>query len=126
MKQETYTIKEFADKAGVSWQTVASWKRFKKFPEGAITPDGHLLKAVVDPLLESGVLQNSASESPPQKSVARSSKKESAAQSFEEFARSYWQEGTKAVDVLLMTSETGGLLINHVNNALRFAWDKLR
>lgn len=124
--EEAYTIKELAAKAGVPWQTVAAWKRSGKIPPEAVTTDGHFLKSVIDPLLESGVFQNSPPEPRPQKCVARTAKKDSDDSTFEEFARMYWQEGSKAVDVLLMPTETSTLLINHVNDALRFAWEKLQ
>lgn len=45
---------------------------------------------------------------------------------FDEFARQYWQEGTRAVDVLLLPPEIGPKIVNYVNEALRYAFDKLQ
>lgn len=123
---EVYTTKELAAKAGVPWQTIAAWKRNNRIPLEAVTPDGRFLKAVVDPILESGGFQEPPAAPYPQKSVAHSAKKGAVDHSFEDFARTYWQEGTKAVDVLLMPEETGTLLVRHVNDALRYAWKTLR
>ena len=45
---------------------------------------------------------------------------------FEEFVRGYWQEGTRAVDVLLLPPEIGPLVLNYVNEALKYAYERLR
>jgi len=43
---------------------------------------------------------------------------------YEEFVRDYWSGGTKAVDVLLLSPETGQEVVKYVNEALRFAYDQ--
>ena len=45
---------------------------------------------------------------------------------FDEFARQYWQEGTRAVDVLLLPPEIGPDIVRYVNEALRYAYDHFR
>jgi transposase-like protein len=45
---------------------------------------------------------------------------------FDDFARNYWQEGTRAVDVLLLSPEIGPKVLNYVNEALRYAYEKLQ
>ena len=54
---DTYTAYELAKRVGVSWQMIVAWRRSGKIPEHAITPDGVFRKAVIDPIIESGVLQ---------------------------------------------------------------------
>jgi transposase-like protein len=196
--KEVYTVHEFAKIMGVPWQQVASWKRRGQIPANAITPEGALIKSVIDPLtdaykkslsaslspktkvplnkhskvmpkkkknyppkirkeairlmfeenlttgqvakqlgcsvecarqwkvkhLQAIPLSRSASAKPSSKQTARTAK--AASVDFDEFARQYWQEGTRAVDVLLLHPEVGPDIVRYVNEALRYAFEKLR
>ena len=45
---------------------------------------------------------------------------------FDTFVRKYWNEGTRAVDVLLLPPEIGPKVLNYVNEALKYAFETLR
>ena len=44
----------------------------------------------------------------------------------ENVVRAYWQEGTRAVDVLLLPPEIGPTVLRYVNEALKYAHDRLK
>lgn len=124
--KESYTTRELAERAGVPWQTIVAWKRNEKIPKNAVTEGGRFLKSVIDPILESGGFDESKQQAPSSKSTTPAPRKTDDELTFEAFARDYWQEGTKAVDVLLMPAEVSSLLVKHVNEALNYAWETLR
>ena len=45
---------------------------------------------------------------------------------FDTFMRNFWNEGTRAVDVLLLPPELSPKVVNYVNEALKFAFETLR
>ena len=93
-------MKEVAAQIGCSVNSIQSWKKQYKVQEsGEPTP-----KKVVRPKV-------------PQV-------KATTPITYEEFVRDYWSSGTKAVDVLL-SPETGPEIVRYVNEALRFAYDRL-
>jgi len=40
--------------------------------------------------------------------------------------RNFWNEGTRAVDVLLLPPEFGPKVLNYVNEALKYGFETLR
>lgn len=49
---ETYTGEELAVRLDVHPATLAEWKEAGKIPERFMTPDGHYIKSLIDPLIE--------------------------------------------------------------------------
>jgi hypothetical protein len=45
---------------------------------------------------------------------------------YEDFVREYWQEGTKATDVLLLPPEISPAVVRYVNEPLKYAYDQFR
>jgi len=99
-------MKEVAAQIGCSVNSIQSWKKQYKVNEsGASTP-----KKVVRPKVPQ------VKVSPPKATTPIT---------YEEFVRDYWSNGTKAVDALLLPPEIGPEVVRYVNEALRFAFDRL-
>jgi transposase-like protein len=97
--EEKFTMKEVAERIGCSVNTIQSWKKKHKKP------------------------RKSASQENAPLPVSRS--KTVAHLPYEDFVRNYWNDGTKAVDVLLLPPEIGPEVIRYVNEALQYAYDRL-
>ena len=98
---EKRPMKEVAAQIGCSVNSIQAWKKQYKVNEsGASTP-----KKVVRPKV-------------PQV-------KATTPITYEEFVRDYWSSGSKAVDALLLPPEIGPEVVRYVNEALRFAFDRL-
>ena len=101
---------EVAKQLGCSYATVLSWQK----KEQAST-------APADP---------KASEAAPAASVNHSPKSEQKKllpePDFDTFVRDYWNEGTRAVDVLLLPPEISPKVLNYVNEALKYGFETLR
>ncbi len=106
--EENKTLEQTAEAIGCSIGAVRQWKakhhKAKKATSEAKKPTA----------------------SPQQPLVGKTSAPKKSPLDFDEFARQYWQEGTRAVDVLLLPAEIGPKVVNYVNEALKFAFEKLR
>lgn len=103
--EENYTLEQTAAAIGCSVGAVRQWKAKHQKAKKTIS------------------VGKKPKTSPQQPAKASEQKKPSI--DFDEFARQYWQEGTRAVDVLLLPAEVGPKIVNYVNEALRYAFDKL-
>jgi transposase-like protein len=107
LTEEKLSAKKVAEQLGCSYNTVLSWHKsaFGTPPTG-------------EPSASAKVLVTPPSNSQPNKAVPE--------MDFDTFVRSFWNEGTRAVDVLLLPPEVGPKVINYVNEALKYAFDKLQ
>jgi len=105
--EEKLTLKEVAAKSGCSVNTIQSWKK-RHTPAEAEVP------------VPKKSTRRKASKPQPKKVAAKSQI------AFDDFVRNYWNEGKKAVDVLLLPQEISQLVSQYVNEALRYAYDQLR
>jgi hypothetical protein len=80
-------------------------RAYKRVAAPAITKNDNLLAPVVPEVFAS------VSDSAPD---------------FDAFARRYWQQNNRAVEVLLSPSEIGTKIFKSVNEALRFAYNELK
>ncbi|MCL2622501.1 MAG: transposase [Planctomycetaceae bacterium] len=101
-----------AKRLGCSYATILSWQKKEQSSTGVpkespkastISPEA---SAVPSPNLER------------QKSLLE--------RDFDTFMRNFWNEGTRAVDVLLLPPEIGSKVSNYVNEALKYAFETLR
>jgi len=105
--EEKLSMKEVAAQIGCSVNSLQTWKKHYK-PEKSESP---VRKTTVQP---------KASQSQPKNSVTTSQI------AFDDFVRNYWNEGTKAVDVLLLPQEISSDIVRYVNEALQYAYDQFR
>ena len=107
--EEKLTMQQVADKIGCSVSCLHSWKA--KHRPSKKSDAKQIPKSVV-----------SQYQPKDDKSVA----KKELHVTFDDFVRGYWNSGTRAVDVLLLPPEIGPDIVRYVNEALRYAYDKLR
>jgi DNA-binding transcriptional regulator YiaG len=107
LTEEKLSAKKVAEQLGCSYNTVLTWHKnaFGTPPTGE--PSASAKVPVIPP-----------SNSQPKKAVPEID--------FDSFVRSFWNEGTRAVDVLLLPPEIGPKVINYVNEALKYAFEKLK
>jgi transposase-like protein len=103
--EDKLTYKEVAAKIGCSINTIHSWRRQYKA--------GKSEAAVPKTRVQSKVSQRKKAVATPETS-------------FDDFIRNYWNEGTRAVDVLLLPPEIGPKVAQYVNEALRYAYDQFQ
>jgi len=101
LTEENLTVGQVAKQIGCSVECVRQWKL--RYSES--TPD----------------TSTSTKPSPRRPAVVA----QESSTDFDEFARQYWQGGSRAVDVLLLPSEIGPKIIHYVNEALRYAYETL-
>jgi len=109
LTEQKLSASEVAKQLGCSYNTVLGWQK-KEQAAATAKPKAVAISPV----------------------VAVPSSPKSAQQSllpdvdYETFMRNFWNEGTRAVDVLLMPPETGPKVVNYVNEALKYAFETLR
>ena len=103
--EENFTLQQAADKIGCSLNSIKAWKM--KYPRPK--PSGP---------------KTTTKRQPPKETRTADVKKSRIA--FDDFVRNYWNEGTRAVDVLLLPPEIGPDVVRYVNEALRYAYDHFR
>ncbi len=107
LNEEKLSVAAVAEKLGCSRVSVSRWQR-KSLDSTATQKPKATLTAVANSPME------------PQ------AKPTSPEIRYDDFMRSFWQEGSRAVDVLLLPPEIGTRVINYVNDALKYAYETLR
>ena len=107
LSEGNLSYQQIADQVGCSLTTIKNWKA----AQPKTSSSKQLPKSVVP-----------QTQPKNDKPVA---KKESHV-TFDDFVRGYWNSGTRAVDVLLLPPEIGPDVVRYVNEALRYAFEKLR
>jgi len=62
----------------------------------------------------------------PKATVQQPSADKTSRTGLDEFVRDFWRQGGRATEVLLLPPEIGPKVVQHVNDALRYAYDQLR
>ena len=113
--KEKLSAATVAKQLGCSYGTVLSWQ--KKEQEAAV-----VAKPKASP--------KATPEAPPEVTVNPSPKPEQrkllSEMNFDTFVRNFWNEGTRAVDVLLLPPELSSRVVNYVNESLKYAFETLR
>jgi len=105
--EEKLTLKAVAAKIGCSVASLQTWKK-------------HHIPAETEVSVPKKAVLPKVAQSQPKKAVVTPQI------TFDDFVRSYWKEGTKAVDVLLLPPEISQMVSRYVNEALRYGWEKLQ
>ena len=110
---------EVAKRLGCSNATVLSWQK-KEQASAAATETKATPKASEE--------APAASVNPSPKTEQQKSEQQKLLPEtdFDIFMRNYWNEGTRAVDVLLLPPEIGPKVLNYVNEALKYSFETLR
>ena len=103
MFKQGQSQRKIAKKLGCASETVRRWKQ--QYEESI----------AARPVVENGT--------PNEKAIVP---KKVAPVDFDNIVRGYWQEGTRAVDVLLLPPEIGPVVLRYVNEALKYAYERLR
>ena len=112
LTKEKLSAAAVAKKLGCSYGTILSWQ--KKEQEMATTA----AKPKATPEAPTEVTVN-PSPKPEQRKLLPEV-------DFDTFVRNFWNEGTRAVDVLLLPPELSPRVVNYVNEALKYAFETLR
>ena len=114
LTKEKLSAATVAKKLGCSYGTVLSWQ--KKEQEATVTA-----KPKAPP--KASVVPTEVTVNPSPKPEQRKLLPEV---DFDTFVRNFWNEDTRAVDVLLLPPELSPRVINYVNEALKYAFETLR
>ena len=90
--EEKLTMRQAAAKIGCSVNSIQSWKAKHRSKKSKPS------KGMIEP------------------ATVRWQPKEAKTVAFDDFVRNYWNEGTRAVDVLLLPSEIGPDVVRYVND----------
>jgi len=115
LSKQKLSATEVAKKLGCSYGTVLSWQKKELGATTSAKPKTPPKAPVVSPDV-------SGNSSPP-KSEQQKLLPE---MDFDTFVRNFWNEGTRAVDVLLMPPEIGTKVLNYINEALKYGFETLR
>jgi len=111
--EEQLTMKDVAAQIGCSINTIQSWKKNYKQAETKAEPEVPASKKIVKK-----AVKPKTTKPQPTKAVA------SPQIAFDDFVRNYWNEGSKAVDVLLLPPEISQMVSRYVNEALRYGYER--
>ena len=134
LTEQKLSTAEVAKKLGCSYQTVVNWQKkeegasapakSKATPKASVTaPEVKASAAPAEISPESVVTSPEVSVKPSPKSVQQRLLPEL---DFDTFVRNFWNEGTRAVDALLMPPDIGPKVVNYVNEALKYGFETLR
>ena len=109
--EENVSLRQIAEKIGCSLNTIKAWKakHLKSKKAGSPAPKQ--------------TLKTAAPQRQPKDNKSPGVKEPPVA--FDNFVRNYWNEGTRAVDVLLLPHPIGPDVVRYVNEALQYAYDRL-
>jgi len=109
LREGELSYQQIADKIGCSITTIKNWKAMRE--QSKNTSSKQMPKPIA-------VLQKPKDEKPATKKEPQIA--------YDDFVRGYWNGGTRAVDVLLLPPEIGPDIVRYVNEALKYAYEKLQ
>ena len=114
LTEQKLSVYEVAKRLGCSYATVISWQKKEQSSTAPAEPKA-TPKAPED--------APAASVNPSPKPVQQKLLPDV---DFDTFVRNFWNEGTRAVDVLLLPPEIGPKVLNYINEALKYGFETLR
>jgi transposase-like protein len=144
LTEQKLSTAEVAKKLGCSYQTVVNWqKKEEGSPAPAKSKASSRETSAAPVVTTSAVTSSESSVTAPEVKASEASSEISPEVSvtpspkpvqqrllpeldFDTFVRNFWNEGTRAVDALLMPPDIGPKVVNYVNEALKYAFETLR
>ena len=114
MLEQNLSNKQIAEEVGCGPEAVRRWRIKYMASKSANHPK------------QTGVEKEQLAAKSPRADESTIAPKKAASVEAEDVVRGYWQEGTRAVDVLLLPPEIGPTVLRYVNEALRYAHDRLK
>jgi len=108
LRKGELSFQQIADKIGCSITTIKNWKAASTTKKASSKP-----------------IPNPAPTQQPPKAISPVAVKKTPI-AFDDFVRNYWNQGTRAVDALLMPPDIGPKVVEYVNEALKYAYDQFR
>ena len=108
LSEENLSYQQIADQVGCSLTTIKNWKAAHQSKKPSSKP---VPNPVASQHLSKDIQHVAVKKTP----IA-----------FDDFVRNYWNQGTRAVDALLMPPDIGPKVVEYVNEALKYAYEKLQ
>ena len=128
LTEQKLSVTEVAKKLGCSYGTVVSWQKKELGASAPAKPKVSSKKAsVTAPEVQASETSSEISPEVSVKPLPKSVQQRLLPElDFDTFMRNFWNEGTRAVDTLLMPPDIGPKVVNYVNEALKYAFETLR